>query len=528
MKIKNKLALGFGVGALLVALVGIIGVYETHVIAGAGDQAINVSTKMVENAQRMRANINMMRRYEKDLFLNLGDAASLVKYRGSWEQAREHAQQRMARLGKLETEAKGLETQAGISRNLDAYAAGFAAVVARIQSGAITTPVEANRAVNEFKEPIHAAESGIEAYAVKQDANTARTLKDLEEGTQRSQVLLTVFAILAFFGMGTFGWMLIRTIRGPLDDIEALVVDMGQGEGDLSRTLGYRGEDELGAICKGVNRFVEKLRHTISQVAQTAEQVASATHELSATAEQINQTTGELSEGAERQRVAMVQSSSALEEMSASIQQVRSAAGEAEEVATGSLAMTAQGNAAAEESNQAMAAIKESSSKVARITGVIADIARQTNLLSLNAAIEAAKAGAQGKGFAVVAEEIRKLAERSGAAAKEISTLIQESSDRVDMGVGSVGSVGRSLTAIEEATKDNTDRIRVISRAMEEQAKASQEMVAAVSATAQNTEQSASAATELASTIHEVARTIDELARIAGNLKDQTSKFKLA
>jgi methyl-accepting chemotaxis protein len=214
--------------------------------------------------------------------------------------------------------------------------------------------------------------------------------------------------------------------------------------------------------------------------------------------------------------------------MSDSIQQVRSAANQAENVANGSLTMTAQGNAAAEESNQAMAAIKESSSKVARITGVIADIARQTNLLSLNAAIEAAKAGAQGKGFAVVAEEIRKLAERSGGAAKEISELIQESSDRVDMGVGSVGSVGRSLTAIEEATKDNTDRIRGISRAMEEQAKASQEMVAAVSATMQNTEQGASAATELASTIHEVTRTIDELARIAGSLKDQTSKFKLA
>jgi methyl-accepting chemotaxis protein len=277
-----------------------------------------------------------------------------------------------------------------------------------------------------------------------------------------------------------------------------------------------------------VNAFVSKLRGIISNVAQTTDQVASATQELSATADQINQTTVELSRNAERQREAMIQSSSALEQMTASIVQVRSAAAEAEKVASGSLKMTAHGSTAAQESNHAMDAIKESSGKVNRITAVIADIARQTNLLSLNAAIEAAKAGTHGKGFAVVADEIRKLAERSGSAAKEISGLIGESSDRVDMGVSSVGSVGRSLVAIEEATRENTDRIRGISLAMEEQSKASQEMVSSVGITTQISEQTAGASTELSSTIHEVSRTIEELAKVANELRLQTSKFKLA
>ena len=120
------------------------------------------------------------------------------------------------------------------------------------------------------------------------------------------------------------------------------------------------------------------------------------------------------------------------------------------------------------------------------------------------------------------------LAQRSAAAAKEISAQIEESVERVDMGADSVGSVGRSLTSIEGSTRENASRIRSISLAMEEQAKASQEMVAAVTTTTQLTEQSASAATELSSTIHEVTRTIEELAQIANALRDQTARFKLA
>ncbi|NTW85182.1 MAG: hypothetical protein HGB30_03360 [Holophagaceae bacterium] len=129
--------------------------------------------------------------------------------------------------------------------------------------------------------------------------------------------------------------------------------------------------------------------------------------------------------------------------------------------------MSAQGNDAAGDCTKAMNAIKDSSEKVNRITLVIADMARQTNLLSLNA-------------------------------------------------------------AIEEATQGSTDRIRGISLAMEEQLKASQEMVAAVGTTANITDQNASATTQLAATIHEVAQTIEALARIANELKFQTARFKLA
>jgi len=528
MKISLKLRWGFGLCAGAVAIVGGLGYLMNTRITSSSRQVIEVNTKLVEHAQRMRANINMLRRYEKDLFLNLGDATAITKYQKSWDEARDHAKKRMTELSRLETEPKDLATLSEISGQLEAYAKGFASVVGQIRAGAIKTPAEANRAIGEFKSATHRAEASITAYAGKQDKDIAEALKEMDDSNRRSQVIMSVVVLLIFAGMGVFATQLIGSIRKPLQDIAHLVTDMGQGQGDLTHQLTYAGKDELGQICEGFNLFVAKLRGIISQVAQTSHQVASATQELSATAEQINQTTAELSQNAERQREAMIQSSSALEQMSASIVQVRAAAGEAEKVADGSLAMTAQGSTAAQESNQAMDAIKESSGKVGRITGVIADIARQTNLLSLNAAIEAAKAGTQGKGFAVVAEEIRKLAERSATAAKEISGLIGESGDRVDMGVDSVGSVGRSLSSIETATRENSDRIRGISLAMEEQSKASQEMVSAVGTTTQISEQTAGASTQLSSTIHEVSRTIEELARIANELRVQTSQFKLA
>jgi methyl-accepting chemotaxis protein len=528
MKISQKLVWGIGLCAATMAFVGGMGYYLNTALTRSSGQVVKVDTKVVELAQRMRANINLMRRYEKDLFLNIGDAAAMAKYQKSWDEAKRLAKERMAELASLETDPKDTQVLAEITTQLEAYAKGFASVVAGIQAGEVRTPAEANRAIGQFKTATHKAEAAITAYAVKQDGDIEKALKDMEAANKRGQILMTGVLMVAFLGLGVFATLLIRSIRKPLQDIARLVTDMGQGEGNLTHRLAYSGQDELGDICAGVNTFVDKLRRTITQVAQTSERVASATQELSATAEQIRQTTVDLSQNSERQRVAMSQSSAALEQMTASIGEVSSAATETERVAKDSLAMTAQGSSAALESNQAMEAIQESSGRVNRITSVIADIARQTNLLSLNAAIEAAKAGAQGKGFAVVAEEIRKLAERSGNAAKEISGLISESSDRVEVGVSAVGSVGRCLVAIEEATRDNTGRIRGISLAMEEQTRASQEMVAAVGTTAQNAEQTAGAATELSATIQEVTRTIDELARIASELRDQTSQFKLA
>jgi methyl-accepting chemotaxis protein len=175
-----------------------------------------------------------------------------------------------------------------------------------------------------------------------------------------------------------------------------------------------------------------------------------------------------------------------------------------------------------------MAAIDESAQRVAMVTTVIADIAKQTNLLSLHAAIEAAKAGHQGKGFAVVAEEIRKLAERSAGAAKEITALIRESQERVRTGGTAVASVERSLEAIEADMGTQALDARTAAQTMRQQAQASAAVLETMDGLLQVAGRNASASVELASSIAETNRTIEELAQLAVQLRDLSHAFRLS
>jgi len=528
MKISQKLIIGFSSSLFSLILVGGLGIYKIKMVANINNHLVQVESKLVEDSQRLRANINMMRRYEKDAFLNIADPTKVKEYQHQWVDSMDHARQRLEEMNKLETVPDCIQTLAEITKNLTVYESGFKAVLSQIQERKIISPEEANQAIGSYKDAIHHSEDAITKNATRESEEMAEVQKEVDGSVHNTLTFLGTLVILAIGLVGMFVVGLLRSIRRPLAAIESMVVDLGQGEGDLSRQLEYAGKDELGAICGGFNQFIQKLNDTISRVAQTSGQLAAACHELSATSEQLTVTTRDISRSAEHQQNAMEQSSAALVQVSASIAQVRNTTEETGRAAQGYLGASAKGRQEAEACTLTMKAVENSSTKVGSVTKVISDIARQTNLLSLNAAIEAAKAGAQGKGFAVVAEEIRKLADRSGQAAKEINQLIQESSERVHAGSGAVQGVGLSLAALETCIKENADRVAGIALAMEEQAQASEEVVKAIGTTTGLTQQNASAATELDSTIQEVGRTIADLAKMATDLQSMTGRFKLA
>lgn len=184
------------------------------------------------------------------------------------------------------------------------------------------------------------------------------------------------------------------------------------------------------------------------------------------------------------------------------------------------------GLASVKECNRAMRAILESSEKVGSINMVISEMANQTNLLSLNAAIEAAKAGEAGRGFAVVADEVRELAERSANAAREIDQLLRESAGRVNLGVESVGTVDEALRSIDKGIRNSFKQIERISAAMDGQVGATEHVVGAMETLAQVSDQNASATNELASSMEETKRTVDELTHLAAQMRDLTNRYK--
>ena len=179
MKIGTRLIIGFGVCLFFMLLLGVFSLYELNGIVAKSGSVITVDSKVVEDAQRMRANINMMRRYEKDAFMAIPDLAKVDEYILKWNEAREHAKKRMEELVKLEQEVKDKETLLSINKSMDSYEAGFKKVTAQIKTGTISSAEDANKAINEFKGSAHQAEKSITEYAMSNDDTMIKAKKSL-------------------------------------------------------------------------------------------------------------------------------------------------------------------------------------------------------------------------------------------------------------------------------------------------------------------------------------------------------------
>ncbi|ALN74443.1 methyl-accepting chemotaxis protein [Aureimonas sp. AU20] len=314
----------------------------------------------------------------------------------------------------------------------------------------------------------------------------------------RDTKLSLLTALLASLGLGAGAalWLSLSISRRLGRAVE--LAD-SIGAGDISRREQVRGSDEIGDLLRSMNGMSAKLSEIVSNVLTSAEQVATGSRQSAATAEQ-------LSSGSTEQAAASEQTSAAVEEMTANIRQNADNAVQAERIA----AQSAQG---AEKSRVAITGSLEAMREISEKIQIVQEIARQTDLLALNAAIEAARAGSHGKGFAVVASEVRKLAERSQAAAADIGTLS-----------------GQTLAASEEAGKvfdglmpdirRTADIVSEIAAACREQSIGIEQINQAIVQLDQVTQANAGAALQMTTTA-------EALAGEAVNLNDRATFFKL-
>lgn len=305
-----------------------------------------------------------------------------------------------------------------------------------------------------------------------------------------------VLIIIAALLVGLLAYILATGVANPIIEISKKLELIARGDFTVKATIDSK--DEIGDLSRNINKMTGDLSTAMAQVADAVQQLNSATEEVATSASQI-------SDGAQQQ-------AASFEQLSSSIQANASNAGGANDIVQKTARDAHSTGEGMENTIDAMNVIEKSSKQIADAVAIITDIADQTNLLALNAAIEAARAGEHGKGFAVVADEVRKLAERSAASAKDITELIKESTLQVDHGADLSRSAGESLKAIVCDVTKVAEQIQSISSATQEQAATMEE-------NASITESNASSAEELASLAEEMTGQSEQLQKLVTQFK---------
>lgn len=367
--------------------------------------------------------------------------------------------------------------------------------------------------------------SRINAMKAVEDGFASSLIKDANALGQRATMVFWGALLITGVLIGVsvvMGRVIVRQITQPLAHLV-----QGISKNDLTVVVPIETEDEIGEASHAFNAYNAKFRGIFQELGSQSDQVASGATQLSASSIEIARTSDDIARSAEQQQMMTERLASAITELAASIEQVSGSIQSGGHLAQGAAEATVEGDHAGEATVEAMGSIRQSSLAMVSAIKVIQDIARQTNLLSLNAAIEAAKAGAQGKGFAVVAEEVRKLAERSGTAAKEIASLIDRSQEAVEEGERTVASVVGLLRNIREKIEDLSRIMNEVLLAAREQTRTAQEGARQVELGAAEASQNASASAELSASTHEIQRTADELARVSERLAAMVGNFRV-
>ena len=353
----------------------------------------------------------------------------------------------------------------------------------------------------------------VDAFAAHHHYNESLAAKGAADGAVTvasarwisSGLALAVTVLVA--GMGL---LLARRIVASL--ASAIGVARTIAGGDLSVQVKATSNDEVGQLMTAMAEMSESLVRIVAEVRSGTETIGTASSEIAAG-------NLDLSARTEQQAGSLEETASAMEELTATVRQNSDNARQAKQMAVSASEKAVRGGEVMGDVIRTMDAIDSSSNKIADIIGVIDGIAFQTNILALNAAVEAARAGEQGRGFAVVATEVRNLAHRSAAAAKEIKTLISDSVEQVEQGGKLVQQAGAAMTEVVDTGRSVTDIVSEISAASAEQSTGIDEINRAITQMDEVTQQNAALVEEAAAASQSLQEQAGKLASVVGTFK---------
>jgi methyl-accepting chemotaxis protein len=357
---------------------------------------------------------------------------------------------------------------------------------------------------------IEAYDGSIRGMLEYQQAQIDKTANEIDQIYRSGRTAVMVLAALAVALGAALAWMLTRSVVEPIN--EALLIADTVAAGDLSRDFETDRGGDFGRLLRGMGEMEDTLTDVVGRIKTTTDSILVASGQIASG----NQ---DLSSRTEEQASSLEQTAASMEELTSTVKQNADNARQANQLAVSASEVAVKGGAVVGQVVDTMASIDASSKKIVDIIGVIDGIAFQTNILALNAAVEAARAGEQGRGFAVVAAEVRNLAQRSAAAAKEIKGLIDDSVGKVQAGTSLVGEAGNTMQEIVGSVKRVTDIMGEITAASHEQTQGIEQINQAITQMDQVTQQNAALVEEAAAAAASLQEQAGGLAKIVGMFK---------
>ncbi|MQA40946.1 HAMP domain-containing protein [Rugamonas sp. FT29W] len=504
MTITKRLILTLSLALLALIFVGITGLTQ---LSRAQQRLDVVQNRLIPSI----AGLNMAKGYLADsrlagyrlsVFSNLADKTALDK---AYNDAHAKFDEVIATYEKEhifdDTDRKMLEAD---KANMAAYRQALVPFLAGAHAG----DMDAVRATLLAGTPLALSAGAVKKGFDDHIAYNNKLISDVREESDAAYKfafrLMVSVVVLGLLVTGALAWQLYVIIKGSLASIRGTLEDVSQSL-DLTHQIKIERMDEIGHTAVAFNKLLEQIAGVIDTVRASTLAVGTASQEIAGG-------TGDLSQRTSSQAAALEQTAASMEQLTSTVGQNADNARQANQLARSASDVAAQGGTVVEQVVVTMGSINESSRKIVDIISVIDGIAFQTNILALNAAVEAARAGEQGRGFAVVATEVRNLAQRSAAAAKEIKALIDDSVEKVGSGTKLVEQAGTTMQEVVASIKQVTDIVGEISAATQEQNDGIAQVHQAV--------------TQMDETTQQNSALVEQTAAAAQTLRDQADKLE--